>query len=197
MVKESALRFAKDKIFKVISSLSGGFVKVVMLNDSSTTYSISNNAVRPIPLTPEILEKNGWVKEVMSRGVKNSHWVYTKPDIEEYGYFPIYIEKGIGKEFDVYPFTDNRVCKQIVYIKYVHELQHLLFGLGLNSEMEVWLSVLLINIKSVKNQIRDIVIVLFHVMCIIIKGWNTDKNGFLCAIAFNITHWKPIEKLEE
>lgn len=137
MVKESALRFAKDKIFKVISSLSGGFVKVVMLNDSSTTYSISNNAVRPIPLTPEILEENGWVKEVMSRGVKNSHWVYTKPDIEEYGYFPIYIEKGIGKEFDVYPFTDNRVCKQIAYIKYVHELQHLLFGLGLNSEMEV------------------------------------------------------------
>lgn len=137
MVNESALRFAKDKIFKVISSLSGGFVKVVMLNDSSTTYSISNNAVRPIPLTPEILEKNGWVKEVMSRGVKNSHWVYTKPDIEEYGYFPIYIEKGIGDEFDVYPFTGNNVCTQIAYIKYVHELQHLLFGLGLNSEMEV------------------------------------------------------------
>ena len=91
----------------------------------------------PIPLTPEILEKNGWKKEVMSRGVKNSHWVYTKPDIEEYGYFPIYIEKGIGKEFDVYPFTDNNVCKQIAYIKYVHQLQHLLFGLGLNSEMEV------------------------------------------------------------
>ena len=137
MVKESALRFAKDKIFKVISSLSGGFVKVVMLNDSSTTYSISNNAVRPIPLTPEILEENGWVKEVMSRGVKNSNRVYTKPDIEEYGYFPIYIEKGIGDEFDVYPFTDNNVCNQIAYIKYVHQLQHLLFGLGLNSEMEV------------------------------------------------------------
>ena len=91
----------------------------------------------PIPLTPEILEKNGWVKEVMSRGVKNSHWVYTKPDIEEYGYFPIYIEKGIGDEFDVYPFTDNNVCTQIAYIKYVHQLQHLLFGLGLNSEMEL------------------------------------------------------------
>lgn len=29
------------------------------------------------------------------------------------------------------------------------------------------------------------------------KGWNTDKNGFLCAVAFNITHWKPIDKLEE
>jgi hypothetical protein len=29
------------------------------------------------------------------------------------------------------------------------------------------------------------------------KGWNTDKNEFLCAVAFNITQWKPIEKLEE
>lgn len=93
--------------------------------------------IKPVSLTPEILEKNGWKKEVMSRGVKNSHWVYTKTDIEEYGYFPIYIEKGIGKEFDVYPFTDNNVCTQIAYIKYVHQLQHLLFGLGLNSEMEV------------------------------------------------------------
>lgn len=73
----------------------------------------------------------------MSRGVKNSHLVYTKPDIEEYGYFPIYIEKDIGDEFDVYPFTDNHDCKQIAYIKYVHQLQHILFGLGINSEMEV------------------------------------------------------------
>ena len=96
-----------------------------------------NDEVSPIPLTTEILEKNGWVREVMSRGVKNTHWVYTKPDIEEYGYFPIYIEKSIGDEFDVYPFTDNHDCKQITYIKYVHQLQHLLFGLGLNSEMEV------------------------------------------------------------
>lgn len=96
-----------------------------------------NDEVSPIPLTTEILEKNGWVKEVMSRGVKNSHWVYTKPDIEEYEYFPIYIEKGIGDEFDVYPFTDNHDCKQIAYIKYVHQLQHILFGLGLDSEMEL------------------------------------------------------------
>ena len=42
-----------------------------------------NDGVSPIPLTPEILEKNGWKEEVMSRGVKNSHLVYTKPDIDE------------------------------------------------------------------------------------------------------------------
>lgn len=105
--------------------------------NSTKTALVADRDILPIPLTTEILEKNGWVKEVMSRGVKNSHWVYTKPDIEEYGYFPISIEKGIGDEFDVYPFTDNNVCKQIAYIKYVHELQHLLFGLGINHEMEV------------------------------------------------------------
>lgn len=104
---------------------------------SYISHQVHQLELSGVPITPEILEKNGWVKEVMSRGVKNSHWVYTKPDIEEYGYFPIYIEKGIGDEFDVYPFTGNHICIQIAYIKYVHQLQHLLFGLGLNSEMEV------------------------------------------------------------
>lgn len=103
----------------------------------SDKWRTSRKMIEPIPLNPEILEKNGWKKKVMNRGILNSHWVYTKPDIEEYGYFPIYIEKGIGKEFDVYPFTYNKLCTQITYIKYVHELQHLLFGLGINHEMEV------------------------------------------------------------
>lgn len=105
--------------------------------NSTKTAFVADRDILPIPITPEILEKNGWEKKAMSRGIRNRHWVYTKPDIEEYGYFPIYIEKGIGDEFDVYPFTDNNVCKLITYIKYVHQLQHLLFGLGLNSEMEV------------------------------------------------------------
>lgn len=105
--------------------------------NSTKTALVSDRYILPIPLTTEILEKNWWEKKAMSRGVRNRHWVYTKPDIEEYGYFPIYIEKGIGDEFDVYPFTDNNVCKQIAYIKYVHQLQHLFFGLGINHEMEV------------------------------------------------------------
>lgn len=125
----------KKEIIRITSSYLKG-TKLFYYRDGNYGW-IREDAIKPIPLTPEILEKNGWKKEVMSRGVKNSHWVYTKPDIEEYGYFPIYIEKGIGDEFDVYPFTCNNVCTQIAYIKYVHQLQHLLFGLGLNSEMEV------------------------------------------------------------
>lgn len=125
----------KKEIIRITSSYLKG-TKLFYYRDGDYGW-IREDAIAPIPLTPEILEKNGWKREVMSRGVKNSHWVYTKPDIEEYGYFPIYIEKGIGDEFDVYPFTDNNVCTQIAYIKYVHQLQHLLFGLGLNSEMEL------------------------------------------------------------
>ena len=129
MVKKSALQFAKDKIFKVISSLSGGFIKVVMLNDSSTTYSISNNAIRPIPLTTEIIEKNGW--EFMGHKVDFGGFlldIYSKRDILPYLYYYY-----ATKDFSV------SICGEIALpdMKYVHELQHLLFGLGINHEMEM------------------------------------------------------------
>lgn len=122
-------------IAEITNTSKYGYCFKAVSDDISGT--LCKEFAKDIPLTTEILEKNGWVKEVMSRGVSNSHCVYTKPDIEEYGYFPIYIEKGIGDEFDVYPFTNNHVCTQIAYIKYVHQLQHLLFGLGINSEIEV------------------------------------------------------------
>lgn len=124
MVKKSALQFAKDKIFKVISSLSGGFLKVVMLNDSSTTYSISNNAIRPIPLTTEILDKNGWKKSK----INDCAYFYYKD-----GLFLTYTSKDDKFWFDDFDYSSS-IC---VYIPYVHSLQHLLFGLGINSEMEV------------------------------------------------------------
>lgn len=120
MVKKSALQFAKDKIFKVISSLSGGFLKVVMLNDSSTTYSISNNAIRPIPITPEILEKNGWKKP---------------DDFDSYWLNKI----GLLQEGDTWhsALGSTKIAITLGNILYVHQLQHLLFGLGINHEMEV------------------------------------------------------------
>lgn len=123
MVKKSALQFAKDKIFKVISSLSGGFVKVVMLNDSSTTYSISNNAVRPIPLTSEILEKNGW---------KNyCYGLYWFPNEECTG--------GISLSSQTSYAWNAYIGRYLLRsnITDVSDLQHLLFGLGINHEMEV------------------------------------------------------------
>lgn len=125
MVKESALRFAKDKIFKVISSLRSGFVKVVMLNDSSTTYSISNNAVRPIPITVEILKKNGWKKEMYH------DWYYLPLERTL-----LYIVEGTGID-GAWSVCVGPNMSNIASISFIHQLQHLLFGLELNSEMEV------------------------------------------------------------
>lgn len=122
MVKESALQFAKDKIFKVISSLSGCFLNVVMLNDSSTTYSISNNAIRPIPLTPEILEKNGWEKVVC-------RFLYCRKEFETLTFRLFDEDYG----WTLRCGNQNLIKK----VEFVHELQHLLFGLGLNHKMEV------------------------------------------------------------
>lgn len=125
MVKESALQFAKDKIFKVISSLRSGFVKVVMLNDSSTTYSISNNAVRPIPLTSDILEKNGWKKE------KYHDW-YMLP-LER---TLLYLVEGTGID-GAWSVCVGLNMSNIASISFIHQLQHFLFGLGINHEIEV------------------------------------------------------------
>ena len=75
----------------------------------------------PIPLTPDILEKNGW---------KLSHGFYWSPNEEGAG---IGLSSETGYVWDAYlgrqPLRSN--------INSVSDLQHLLFGLGLNSEMEV------------------------------------------------------------
>ena len=83
----------------------------------------------PIPITPEILEKNGWdfigYKMDFSGSMFN---IYSKHNIlpDLYYYYAT-------KDFSV------SICGKVALpnMKYVHELQHLLFGLGLNSEMEV------------------------------------------------------------
>ena len=75
----------------------------------------------PIPLTPDILEKNGW---------KLSHGFYWSTNEEGAG---IGLSSETGYVWDAYlgrqPLRSN--------INSVSDLQHLLFGLGLNHEMKV------------------------------------------------------------
>lgn len=71
-----------------------------------------------VPLTTEILEKNGWKKLYEKFFEKNVNDIRLTIELSENLYVAI-----------------NRIF--IMEIHYVHELQHLLFGLGLNSEMEV------------------------------------------------------------
>ena len=80
-----------------------------------------NDEVSPIPLTQEILENNGW---------KLCHGFYCSPNEDGAG---VCLSSENGYVWNAYlgrqPLRSN--------INSVSDLQHLLFGLGLNSEMEV------------------------------------------------------------
>ena len=78
----------------------------------------------PIPITPEILEKNGWKKSK----INDCAYFYYKD-----GLFLTYTSKDGKFWFDDFDYSSS-IC---VELPYVHSLQHLLFGLGLNSEIDV------------------------------------------------------------
>lgn len=80
--------------------------------------------IKPVPLTPEILEKNGW--ERLNKIPINCTILYKSHQGLTIGY-------NINSKIFIYDFGVNQQKK----IKFIHQLQHLLFGLGLNSEMEV------------------------------------------------------------
>lgn len=74
----------------------------------------------PIPLTPEILEKNGWVKD--KEGYIND------------SYHLHLCEKN--NRYSVYKVVNDNIV-WLTDVRNVSDLQHLLFGLGINHEMEV------------------------------------------------------------
>lgn len=78
-----------------------------------------------VPVTPEILEKNGWEKD--EEASFKTQLYYRKKSISRF--IVIIIRK------DTLRIVYNSECLNI--IQYIHELQHLLFGLDLNHEMEV------------------------------------------------------------
>ena len=86
-------------------------------------YADKDNIV-PIPLTPEILEKNGWKND-------GYDW-YKLPTKRAY----LYITKDIITlgEFLVCVGLDRH---NLASINFVHQLQHIFFSLNINHEMEV------------------------------------------------------------
>lgn len=85
--------------------------------------SLKKKEISHIPLTPEILEKNGWKKD--------GKW-YKLTTKRVY----LYITKDakVNDEFLVCVGDDKH---NLASVSFVHELQHLLYGLKINSEMEV------------------------------------------------------------
>ena len=89
--------------------------------------NLYKHRIVPIPITPEILEKNGWNKEPS----ENVTWYKYRTDKSN-----LYICK------DSFNNKDWLVCvaldkHYVANINYVHQLQHLLFGLGLSMDLKV------------------------------------------------------------
>lgn len=74
----------------------------------------------PIPLTPELLEKNGW-REEKGDYINDNYHIRLCEKIDSYSAYKVV----------------NDTIVWLRNIESVSDLQHLLFGLGLNSEMEV------------------------------------------------------------
>lgn len=91
--------------------------------------------IKPIPLTPEILEKNGWDKEEKDGSVFSLSEAFMggdENDEDNYTCFQLYYQnKKDGWVIDM------RGEPLKFEVHYVHELQHLFFGLSINHEMEV------------------------------------------------------------
>lgn len=89
-------------------------------------FAATSKGIKPITLTPEILEKNGWRTQ--------NRWYYYLDVAEGFiSYIGIDFKHKSNKGHLYVEVNGNNM----VEIQYCHELQHLLFGLGLNSEMEV------------------------------------------------------------
>ena len=114
-----------NDIVKVMTRGVNYFLKIINNYDvmfhSGNVYKYSQNELKPIPLTQEILEKNGW---------KLINGFYWSPN-EEGAVVGLTSQTGYvwNAYMRSYPLRSG--------INSVSDLQHLLFGLGLNSEMEV------------------------------------------------------------
>ena len=115
-----------DKIMVIKEPRDGNHFDLFCPQEGSVYCLVDVEEIKPIPITVEILEKNRWKKKMYC------DWCH---------YFPIegnilYLSKGVGID-GAFSVDVGQDMSYIASISFVHQLQHLFFGLGLNSEMEV------------------------------------------------------------
>lgn len=92
---------------------------------------VSFSEVEPIPLTYEMLEKNGWKKEMYSSS-KGQYTILAKDFDDNVSRIAVVFFKQVIKA-EVW----HRGYHLGIYLSYVHQLQHLLFGLGLDFDFDL------------------------------------------------------------
>ncbi len=105
----------KNRIHTIIDILASNGYEL-----SYVRHQVSPVRLSGVPLTPEILEKNGWREE--------------KGDYINDNYHIRLCEKIDG--YSAYKVVNDAIV-WLRDVESVSDLQHLLFGLELNSEMEV------------------------------------------------------------
>lgn len=99
-----------------------GLLYQIKFPNGEIQYADNGNIV-PIPLTPGILEKNGWKRDGKWYCLSTKRaYLYTIQDTGQPDEFLICA--GEGKH-------------NLTSVSFVHQLQHFLFGLNLNSDLEV------------------------------------------------------------
>ena len=118
----------KGEVIRITSSYLKGTRLFYYKTDeiSESTGCILEEALKPIPLTPEILEKNGWKKKMYCDWC---HYLPIEGNI-------LYLSKGIGID-GAFSVGVGQGMSYITSISFVHQLQHLFFSLNINYEMEV------------------------------------------------------------
>ena len=118
---------------RIISNCDGYYATYYDENESLQEVNV--NVIEGIPITPEILEKNGWDKEGNDGSdfsLSEAFMGGDEDDEDNYTCFQLYYQnKKDGWVIDM------RGEPLKFEIHYIHELQHLFFGLGINHEMEV------------------------------------------------------------
>lgn len=102
-------------------------------DENETLQEINVNEIEGISLTKEILEKNGWKlhKHHKRDRYDDVSWSsYHKPEETNIN-LRFYLEE---KAFFLFLYTEEI---SETPIRYVHQFQHLLFGLELNSKIEI------------------------------------------------------------
>jgi hypothetical protein len=100
-----------------------GSIGLKPISNDRWPWGVLCRNIDPIPLTPEILEKNGF-------NMREDTVVYAKNRL---GLKPL----GDGKGYQVGLGSLRFLFVKVRVIKYVHELQHILWALGLDANLKI------------------------------------------------------------
>lgn len=116
------------KVSEVRSTLQ--YVGLKPISNGRWPWGVLCRNIDPIPLAPEILEKNGFKEEVVGE-------YYTKPlNYDPFkGYLAVELKRENWAVFIKYRRLHD--CALLRKIQHVHELQHILWALGLDAEFKI------------------------------------------------------------